>query len=96
LSGFIPAVPNPPIITVAPSGTGIVADLSPLNGTTPAGVRYAWDELFCCDLTDPSLYVSHDCIAQCPIYSSSRLPANPFHAKIVEGACQCQAPQVCS
>ncbi len=82
--------------TLAPSGTGIVADLSPLNGTAPAGIRYAWDQLFCCDLTDPTLYVSHDCIAQCPIMSSAQLPANPFNAKIVDGACVCQAPQVCS
>jgi sialate O-acetylesterase len=81
--------------TLAPSGTGIVADLSPLNGTAPVGIRYAWDQLFCCDLTDPTLYVSHDCIAQCPIMSSAKLPANPFHAKIVDGACACQAPQVC-
>jgi hypothetical protein len=82
--------------TVAPSGTGIVADLSPLNGTAPVGIRYAWDSLFCCDLTDPTLYVSHDCIAECPIMSSAKLPANPFHAKIIDGACSCQAPQVCS
>jgi hypothetical protein len=82
--------------TLSPSGTGIVADLAPLNGTAPAGIRYAWDSLFCCDLTDPTLYVSHDCIAACPIMSSAKLPANPFHAKIVDGACVCQAPQVCS
>ena len=82
--------------TLSPSGTGIVADLAPLNGTAPAGIRYAWDSLFCCDLTDPTLYVSHDCIAKCPIMSSASLPANPFHAKIVDGACSCQAPQVCS
>lgn len=82
--------------TAAPSGTGIVADLSPLNGTAPIGIRYAWDGLFCCDLTDPTLYVSHDCIAQCPIMSSAGLPANPFHAKLIDGSCECQAPQVCS
>jgi hypothetical protein len=82
--------------TLAPSGTGVVADLSPLNGTAPVGIRYAWDQLFCCDLTDPTLYVSHDCIEECPIMSSARLPANPFNAKIVDGKCQCQAPQVCS
>jgi hypothetical protein len=81
--------------TLSPSGTGIVADLSPLNGTQPAGVHFAWNQLFCCDLTDPTLYVSHDCIAQCPIMSSAKLPANPFHARIVDGKCSCQAPQVC-
>ena len=82
--------------TLAPSGTGIVADLAPLNGTAPVGIRYGQDALFCCDLTDPTLYVSHDCIEACPIMSSARLPANPFQAKVVNGACQCQAPQVCS
>ena len=83
--------------TLSASGTGIVADLAPLNGTAPVGIRYAWDQLFCCDLTDPTLYVTHDCIAECPIMSSARLPANPFHAKITPaGACACQAPQVCS
>jgi len=82
--------------TVAPSGAGIVADLSPLNGTAPAAIRYAWDSLNCCDLTDPNLWVTHDCIASCPIMSSAGLPANPFSAKIVGGRCECQAPQVCS
>ena len=82
--------------TTAPSGTGIVADLSPLNGTAPAAIRYAWDSLNCCDLTDPTLWVTHDCIALCPIMSTAGLPANPFHAKIVDGACVCQPPQVCN
>ena len=82
--------------TAASSGTGLVADLSPLNGTAPLGVRYAWNSLFCCDLTDPTLYVSHDCIAACPVMSTAKLPANPFHASIVGGSCKCQAPQVCS
>lgn len=81
--------------TVAPSGTGLVADLSPLNGSAPVGIRYAWDSLNCCDLTDPTLYVTHDCLAECPVMSSAGLPANPFHAKIVDSACQCQPPQQC-
>ena len=82
--------------TLAPSGTGIVADLSPLNGTAPVGIRYAWDTLTCCDLTNPATYVSQPCLAQCPIMSSAGLPANPFSAKIAAGgACECQAPQVC-
>jgi hypothetical protein len=81
--------------TTSPSGTGIVADLSPLNGTAPAAIRYAWDLVNCCDLTDPTLWVTHDCIALCPIMSTAGLPANPFHAKIVDGACACQPPQVC-
>jgi hypothetical protein len=82
--------------TLAPSGTGLVADLSPLNGTQPAGIRYAWNSLHCCDLTNPATFVSQRCIAQCPVMSSSGLPANPFSARVVNGKCQCQAPQVCS
>lgn len=82
--------------TVAASGTGLVADLAPLNGTAPVGVRYAWDSLRCCDLTNPATFVSEHCIAQCPVMSTAGLPANPFSAKIVDGACSCLAPQVCS
>ena len=52
----------------------------------------------CCDLTDPDLWVNHGCIADCPIYSdaeSGLFPANPFKAKIVDGKCECIAPQHC-
>jgi hypothetical protein len=38
---------------LASSGPGMVAELAPLNGTAPAGVRYACDILFCCELTAP-------------------------------------------
>lgn len=78
-------------------GTGINVDLSPLNGTAPTAVRYAWGIVNCCDENDPNLYVTHGCIADCPIYSArDGLPANPFKAKIVDGKCECIAPQVCS
>ena len=83
-------------LSIAPSGTGIVADLSALNGLAPTAVKYAFDTTDCCDHTDPMLFVTHGCIAQCPIMSSSNLPANPFQAKIVGGACECVPPQVCS
>ena len=77
-------------------GTGIVVDLTPLNGSTPTSVRYAWGILQCCDHADPTLYVTHGCVANCPIYSAkAALPANPFKARIVGGKCQCVAPQVC-
>ena len=82
--------------TAAASGTAVVVDLAPLKGAAPTAVRYAWGMVDCCDHTDPTLYVSHGCIAQCPITSSSGLPANPFQAKVVGGACTCVAPQVCS
>jgi len=78
------------------SGTGVDIDLSPLNGTAPTALKYAYDMLFCCDATDPTLYVTHGCIEECPIMSSSRLPANPFIAKIVGNACECLPPQVCT
>ena len=78
------------------SSSSVSVDLSTLNGVSPTAVRYAWGTVDCCDHTDPNLYVSYGCIAQCPIMSSSGLPANPFQAQITsEGACKCVAPQVC-
>jgi hypothetical protein len=67
-----------------------------LNGTAPTAIRYAWSIVNCCDMNDPELYVTKPCgPASCPIMSSSDLPANPFLAKIVDGKCECIAPQVC-
>ena len=83
--------------TADSAGTGIVVDLKPLNGSTPTAVRYAWGIVQCCDHSDPTLYVTHGCVANCPIYSAkAALPATPFKAKIVNGKCECVAPQVCS
>ena len=82
--------------TAAASGTAVVVDLAPLKGAAPTAVRYASGVVDCCDHSDPTLYVTHGCIAQCPITSTSGLPGNPFQAKIVGGACECVAPQVCS
>ena len=83
-------------IALSADGGSIVVDLAPLNGTTPTAVRYAWSIVSCCDLNDPDTYVTKPCVASCPIMSSSSLPANPFLAKIVDGKCECIAPQVCS
>ena len=55
------------------------------------------------DLSDPTLGVTHGCVANCPIMSTagaasspSMLPANPFIAKITDGGkCTCIPPQVC-
>jgi len=78
------------------SGSSITADLAPLQGRVPTAVRYAWGAFDCCDMTDPLLYVTHGCVAECPIMSMpSNLPANPFQAKIVAGKCACVPPQVC-
>ena len=92
-SGWVPLN-----FTAAPAGAvAIVVDLAPLKGAAPTAVRYAWGVTDCCDHTDPNLYVTHGCIANCPISSSSGLPANPFQAKITAGgSCSCVAPQVCS
>ena len=82
--------------TKGPTASSIVVDLTPLKGETPTAVRYAWGGVDCCDMTDPLLYVTHGCVAECPIYTAeSALPANPFMAKIVDGSCECIAPQVC-
>jgi hypothetical protein len=78
------------------SPSTIAVDLGPLQGVAPTAVRYAWGIVECCDHTDPTLYVTHGCQAACPIMSESGLPANPFQARIVDGVCQCVAPQVCS
>ena len=85
-----------PLNFTAAGSTAIAVDLAPLAGAAPTAVRYAWGVVDCCDHTDPNLYVQYGCIAQCPIMSSSGLPANPWQAKIVAGACECVAPQVCS
>jgi len=82
----------------ASNRNAIHVDLSPLpQGINPTAIRYAWGFVDCCDHTDPSLYVHHGCSANCPIRSSkSQLPANPFQAKIVNGKCECIAPQSCN
>ena len=83
--------------TLGADGASIVVDLSPLNGSAPTSVRYAWSIVNCCDMNDPETYVTKPCgPASCPIMSSSSLPANPFLAKIVDMKCECIAPQVCS
>lgn len=45
--------------TMGDDGVTITADLSPLNGTMPTAVRYAWGITDCCDYSDPDLYVTH-------------------------------------
>eukprot|EP00041_Stephanoeca_diplocostata_P008440 m.125345 g.125345 ORF g.125345 m.125345 type:complete len:736 (-) comp17323_c0_seq1:544-2751(-) len=82
-------------IAAGPTPTSITVDLKPLRGAVPTAVRYAWGLIDCCDLTDPDIYSVHGCIANCPIMSSSGLPANPFIAKITANKCTCVEPQVC-
>jgi len=77
--------------------SSITVDLTPLHGAKPTAVKYAWGVIDCCDLLDPTTFTSKPCIANCPVMSSSGLPANPFIAKITgEGKCECVAPQQCS
>jgi sialate O-acetylesterase len=75
----------------------VVVDLSPLNGSVPVAIRYAWG-IDCCKTGDPAQGKSTPCaIEGCPIKSSTtHLPANPFLAKLVKGKCECIAPQVCN
>jgi hypothetical protein len=80
---------------VSSTASSVTADLSKLNGTVPAAIRYAWGVFDCCDTGDPMLYVSKPCDNACPITSSTLLPANPFIAKLAGGKCSCVAPQVC-
>ena len=77
------------------TSSSITVDLSPLNGAVPTAVRYAyaWGVPNCCDITDPTTFTSKDCIANCPVMSSSGLPANPFIAKIAGGKCKCVPPR---
>lgn len=76
----------------------IVADLSGIpEKQQPTAVMYAWGNVDCCDHTDPDLFVTKSCIANCPLKSKKgQLPANPFKAKIFGGKCECIAPQICS
>ena len=89
---------NVPHLHVGPTSSSLTVDLSGAlpDGAVPTAIRYAWGVTDCCDLRDPATYTHHGCIANCPIIgSNSRLPANPFMAKIVDGKCECVAPQVC-
>ena len=92
-------------------GASAVLDLSPLNGTQVAGVRYGWTtgadntdgktgavgaHAGCCVDTDGDLFKSRPCpTGSCAVFGSSGLPANPFQAKLRGGKCECMAPQVC-
>eukprot|EP00039_Didymoeca_costata_P008455 m.112529 g.112529 ORF g.112529 m.112529 type:complete len:672 (-) comp14091_c0_seq2:383-2398(-) len=81
-------------ITAGPSPYQVTVDLTPLNGTAPAGIRYAWLSNDCCK---GRLFYEPCNGNSCPIIANTtRLPANPFMARIVNGKCQCVAPQNCS
>lgn len=86
---------NLPVMAVGSTPGTITADISQLGGQVPTAVKYAWGSTNCCDLSDPTLGMTHGCVANCPIMGSSSLPANPFIAKITGGKCGCVAPQVC-
>ena len=82
----------------------IEIDLSPLRGAPVFAVRYAWGvktarskEPICCSDPEGLLGVSKPCReGLCPIMASGGLPANPFLARVVDGRCECIAPQRCS
>lgn len=80
------------------SDTSVVVDLSTLNGSQPVAIRYAWQSFSCCQAQgNTAIGISEPCsIEKCPIMSKSlNLPANPFIAKIMNGKCECLAPQKC-
>ena len=91
------------ISATAGATNSITVDLTPLNGTgvngttpAPTAVRYAWGIISCCDPSEPGIYETHGCIANCPVMASpSGYPANPFIAQIVGGKCQCVPPMTC-
>lgn len=70
----------------------ITVDLA-RSGGVAFGIRYAWQG-DCCSENPPT---SAPCpIASCPLMGSvSRLPANPFMARLVGDRCECVAPQTC-
>ena len=77
----------------ASSPNALEVDLTRSGGVAYA-VRYGW-EGDCCSENPPT---SDACpLASCPLMASaSKLPANPFVAKISDdGRCECIAPQVC-
>jgi sialate O-acetylesterase len=82
-------------VNIAPGkdGSELMLDLSTVNGTVYA-IRYA-DNGNCCSERPPT---SDPCpVASCPIIGSiSKLPANPFIAKIENNKCKCMVPQVCN
>jgi len=93
-------------MTLGSDKVSVIGDLTSLSGSAPTAVRYAWGMSECCDKTDPDLYVKYSCggpqgntggtYGPCSLMSSSKVfPANPFIAKIVDGKCECIAPQQC-
>ena len=85
-----------PMVNINTAGaSSITADISSLGDIY--GIRYAFFENeydSCCGRNDPT---SDPCpLATCPLKSSSGLPATPFIARVVNGKCECIAPQVCN
>eukprot|EP00117_Sycon_ciliatum_P038771 scpid54146/ scgid28761/ Sialate O-acetylesterase; Sialic acid-specific 9-O-acetylesterase; Yolk sac protein 2; Sialate O-acetylesterase small subunit; Sialate O-acetylesterase large subunit len=81
-------------VKVDSSGSGILVDLSSLNGTKPSAVRYAWQDYPCCGELDRSLAPCPP--GSCPVMGSpSMFPAMPFFALLQDGKCKCVPPQVC-
>jgi hypothetical protein len=92
------------VLSFSAADSTVTLDLSPLNGSAPAGVRYAWMNS-CCDAAkdDPLMGISNQCKpAACPLALTDPrapygfLPANPFMAHITtDGKCKCVSPQIC-
>ena len=87
---------QPAAVAAAAEATAnsITVDLARVNGNAIYGIRYAMEDATCCQHYAPT---SGPCpVESCPIMGrTTRLPANPFMAHIVDGKCVCIPPQVC-
>jgi hypothetical protein len=94
------------ILAIDQASSAVTLDLSPLAGAAVHAVRYAWGvsgsgahsgEKLCCRDAGALLGVSKPCRpASCALMASGGLPVNPFMARIVDGRCECLAPQECN
>ena len=75
------------------SASAVTVDLA-RSGGVAYGIRYAMADETCCAHYAPT---SAPCpVGSCPLVGrASRLPANPFMARIEGGKCVCIPPQVC-
>merc|ERR1712203_7851 len=72
----------------------VIVDTSMLNGTAPAGLRYAWSVDCCTNKADKAQGKSYGCsLEACALMAEpSHLPPNPFMAHIANGKCKCMPP----
>jgi hypothetical protein len=75
------------------TANSVTVDLARSGGAI-YGIRYAMEDATCCQHFAPTALPCP--VASCPLMGrASRLPANPFMARVVGGKCVCIPPQVC-